>query len=400
MVANFAEGHGHGVVEEHSVDQPVTDAGDQLDRLGGLDGADDPRERREDADVLGFFDGSRRRWLGIEAAIAAAARDEHRHLTFDAKDAAVHERFAKQVGRVAEEVARAKGVGAVDDDVVPSEQLHRIVFVDGLLDRLHLDVRIQGAHRPSRAGDLRPVQSLHRVDDLSLKIGKPDMVMVGEPDRADARRCQVERDGGAQRAHADDQHARTQQTLLAFWADLREREVAGVALSLLGREGALGHQAPLGLAGTAWKMPWKTCGSRRRRRRQSASVCEAKTSRAACSACSVTCPSTRLSPVCAPSGCRLFEPFPSRQSITWSRRISCGGLASSCPPCGPRVEVMKPARRRIISTWSRNGPGIPCRRAISLLWRAPRPAWLASSRTARTPYSVFIEKRIRTAVDP
>src|SRR5438309_9469188 len=135
------------------------------------------------------------------------------------------------------------------------------------------------------------------MDDLSLKIGKPDMVMVGEPDGAAARRRQVESDGRAQGAHADDQHPRAQQPLLAFRADFREREVAGVALSLLGREGALRHQVPFGLAGTAWKMPWKTRGSSRRRRRQSAIVCEAKTSRAACSACSVRCPSTRLSPV-------------------------------------------------------------------------------------------------------
>src|SRR5260370_42567422 len=104
------------------------------------------------------------------------------------------------------------------------------------------------------------------------------MVVVGEPDRADARRCQVERNGRAQRAHADDQHARALQTLLAFWAHLRQREVAGVAVSLLGREGALGHQDPFGLAGTAWKTPWKTLGPDRGARRQCATQYQAHTS--------------------------------------------------------------------------------------------------------------------------
>src|SRR5438309_2073081 len=144
-------------------------------------------------------------------------------------------------------------------------------------------------------------------------------------------------------------------------------------------------------------MPWKTRGSTRRSRRQSASVCEAKTSRAACSAFSLTWASTRLSPAAAPSGCRLSRPFPSRQVMTSSSRISSGRRASVCPPRGPRVDVTRPARRSVISTWSRNGPGMLCRRAISLLWRAPRPALAASSTMARTPYSVFIEKRIRIA---
>src|SRR5438105_174688 len=144
-------------------------------------------------------------------------------------------------------------------------------------------------------------------------------------------------------------------------------------------------------------MPWNTRGSTRRSRKQSASVCEAKTSRAACSAFSLTWASTRLSPAAAPSGCRLSRPFPSRQVMTSSSRISSGRRASVCPPRGPRVDVTRPARRSVISTWSRNGPGMLWRRAISPLWRAPRPALAASSTMARTPYSVFIEKRIRIA---
>src|SRR5207253_8699107 len=135
-----------------------------------------------------------------------------------------------------------------------------------------------------------------------------------------------------------------------------------------------------------------------RKRRQSASVCEAKTSRAACSAVSVTCARTWLSPAPVPSSCRLRSPLPSRQPITSSRRIWSGRRASSCPPCGPRVELTSPARRSVIKTWSKNGPGIPCRRAISPLCRAPRPVLAASSRAARTPYSVFIENRIRIGV--
>src|SRR5439155_12326911 len=88
-VADFAECHRHGVVEQNPVDQPITGAGDLLDGLGRLDGADDARQCGQHADVLGLPDGSGRRWLGVEAAIAAAAREEDRDLALDPKDAAV-----------------------------------------------------------------------------------------------------------------------------------------------------------------------------------------------------------------------------------------------------------------------------------------------------------------------
>ena len=101
------------------------------------------------------------------------------------------QRFAKQVGGIAEKVAGPKGIGAVDDDVVAIEQLHRIAFIDGRLDRLELDVRIQRTDRPCRAVDLGPVQAVHRVDDLALEIGQSHVVVVGEPDGAHPRGRQV-----------------------------------------------------------------------------------------------------------------------------------------------------------------------------------------------------------------
>src|SRR6267143_3529037 len=274
-----------------------------------------------------------------------------------------------------------EGVGAIDDDVIALQQLHRIVFIDGRLDRVDLDIRVQSPNRPGGTVDLRPVQSRHRMDHLSLQVREPDMVVVGETDGAHAGGRQVERDRRAEGSDAHDQHARSQQPPLTGGPDFGKRQMTGVALSLFGRERGFGHQAPRGLAGTAWKMPWKTCGCERRKRRQSARVCDAKTSRAACSAFSVTSASTRLSPVSPPSGWPLLTPSPSRQAMTSSRRMSSGLRANTCPPCGPRVEWTRPARRSVISTWSRNGPGMA-----------------ASSTMARTPYSVFIDKRIRTQV--
>ena len=87
-----------------------------------MNGPDDAGQRRQHADLLGFADGTGGRWLRIEAAVATSARLKHGHLSLDAKDAAVHQRFSKQIGGITEQIAGAKGIGAVDDHVVAAQQ--------------------------------------------------------------------------------------------------------------------------------------------------------------------------------------------------------------------------------------------------------------------------------------
>jgi len=68
------------------------------------------------------------------------------------------------------------------------------------------------------------------------------------------------------------------------------------------------------------------------------------------------------------------------------------------PAVRPRVEVMKPARRRIISTLSRNGLGFPAAGDLATLERAP--AGMAGQlQDGPDAVLVFIEKRMRTALD-
>ena len=56
------------------------------------------------------------------------------------------------------------------------------------------------------------------------------------PMRADAGSREIENDGRAEAAGADDEHARGLELLLALAADLLQDEVALVALDFLGRK--------------------------------------------------------------------------------------------------------------------------------------------------------------------
>ena len=74
--------------------------------------------------------------------------------------------------------------------------------------------------------------AVERVDDLALQVRLVDDVGVDDPDRADARRGEVERGGRAEAAGADQQHARLEQLELAGLADLGDQDVAAVARAL------------------------------------------------------------------------------------------------------------------------------------------------------------------------
>ena len=83
--------------------------------------------------------------------------------------------------------------------------------------------------------DLRYADARRRVDDLALEVRDVDHVVVDDAERADARRREVERGRRAEPAGAEQQHLRVEQLALAVLADLRQEEVARVALALVGR---------------------------------------------------------------------------------------------------------------------------------------------------------------------
>ena len=142
----------------------------------------------------------------------------------------------------------AEGVGAVHDDIEPRQQVQRIALVDGRLDRFHGQLRVQPAERLRRNLHLWLVEAVDRMNHLPLQVREANAVVIGQPDGAHAGSGEIERCGGAERADADDQDPGTEEAFLSGFADLRQREMAGVALALSQVERR--HQTPRDFAGT------------------------------------------------------------------------------------------------------------------------------------------------------
>src|SRR5205085_7792152 len=73
----------------------------------------------------------------------------------------------------------------------------------------------------------------HAEEYLPLKIRRRDDVDISQSDGADARGSEVERDRTSQSARADAQHFGVEQLFLLLHADLRQNEVAFVAIDLI-----------------------------------------------------------------------------------------------------------------------------------------------------------------------
>ena len=127
--------------------------------------ADDPGQHAEHAALGAARHQSRRRRLGIEAAVARAVLGrEHRRLPLEAEDASVGIRLAEQHAGVVDEVARREVVGAVDDDVVRREQIERVRGRERRLVEIDLHVRVDAragdrARNPACGGRRRPCRA-------------------------------------------------------------------------------------------------------------------------------------------------------------------------------------------------------------------------------------------------
>ena len=97
-----------------------------------------------------------------------------------------------------------------------------------------LHVRVERVDRLLGGVDLRDADPLAGVDHLALQVREVDVVVVDDPERADAGGGEVQRGRRAEPAGAEQQHLRVEQLLLALDADLGQQQVARVALALLG----------------------------------------------------------------------------------------------------------------------------------------------------------------------
>ncbi len=190
---HLAEGHVERVVEQEPADQRVARAQDQLDGLGRLHDADQARQDPQHAPLRAVGHQVRRRRLRVEASVARPVRRvEHRRLAVEPEDRAVHVRLAQHHARVVDQVPRREVVRAVDDDVVAGEHLQRIRAIDRMLVPEDDQVGVDRPELLLGAVDLGPAHVAGEVDDLALEVRDVDDVEVGQADRADARRGQIE----------------------------------------------------------------------------------------------------------------------------------------------------------------------------------------------------------------
>jgi hypothetical protein len=210
------------------------DPQDQLDRFGRLDGADDPRQHAKHSTFRAARHEARRRWFGIETAIAGPAPGrEDRGLPVEAEDAAVCVRLAEEHARVVDEIPCREIVGAVDDDVVVAKNVERVGGRQRRLVHDHAHFRIEPGEPCRRRLHLGAPDVGRAEEDLPLKVAGVHHVEVDEPERADAGRGQVEGRGRSKPARADANHARVLQFLLTLDADFRNDQVTAVALNFI-----------------------------------------------------------------------------------------------------------------------------------------------------------------------
>ena len=104
----------------------------------------------------------------------------------------------------------------------------------------HVDVGVVREEGLLRRLDLGAADVVVLVEDLALEVGAVDDVEVDETDRADAGEGEVEGDGGAEPAGADDEDLRLDDLALPDAGDLGHDEVAAVALDHLRGEDDIG----------------------------------------------------------------------------------------------------------------------------------------------------------------
>src|SRR5437899_4511857 len=236
----LAELHAKGVEHEEAADQRVAFTEEEFDRLACLDRSYDPREDAEDATLRARGHEPGRRWFRIEAPVARPLRrEEDARLTFEPEDRPVDVRLLQEDGRIIHEVPGREVVRPIDDHVVVTQDVQRVLGRQASLVGLDIDVRIDLRDPLSRHFDFLATDVLRAVQYLSLEIRLVDHVEVDDPEAANPRRAQILRERDPEAARADDQGGRLFELQLSRHPDLREDQVPRVPLDFRGREDIL-----------------------------------------------------------------------------------------------------------------------------------------------------------------
>src|SRR6266581_3493469 len=128
---HLAETHFQSVVGQQSAGKELSMAEEKLDRLGGLKGADHPRQDPDHPGPGAGKDGVFWWRGGEDAAVARRfARLDSDGLAVELENAAVGIGFAGQHAGVVDQELGGEVVGGVDDEVISADDLRDIAGID------------------------------------------------------------------------------------------------------------------------------------------------------------------------------------------------------------------------------------------------------------------------------
>ena len=117
--------------------------------------------------------------------------------------------------------------------VIAGEANDQVLTGQPALDRFDAGLRIEPVQGRPRRGHLGQAHHVRRMQYLTLQVGEVDGVVIGDRDRAHARRGEIHGGRRAQPARADDQRPRIEQGLLTLDIDFGQQDVPAVAQELV-----------------------------------------------------------------------------------------------------------------------------------------------------------------------
>ncbi len=170
----------------------------------------------------------------MQAAVArSVCRREHRELSLEAVDTGLHEGTPFEHAGVVDQIPRRERVGPVQHDIVVADDAPRVLAREHGLPGLDPHVRIQGFHAGACRLCLGHADAGRVVQDLPLQVVHRDRITVQQSESPDAGGGEIQRCRRAESAQTDDQHRCRTQSLLAVETDVRQYDVARVALEFV-----------------------------------------------------------------------------------------------------------------------------------------------------------------------
>ena len=226
---NGSRVHRSEVHKQQPTTQGLTRVCKPLDRLRGLDDAEQPRDDAEHATGRAVGDKPGGRRGGEQATVAGASVDgEQRRLSRQLVDGSERHRDAQVDTRVVDGVAGEERVRAVHHHVRALEKLHRVVAPQPIHDGNDDDVGVLALERRRRRLSLPRPEIPGAVQELTVQVRLFDAIRVDNRQSADSRSGQVERGRTAQPSGADDDHVTVAEAGLALAPDFREHHLPGI----------------------------------------------------------------------------------------------------------------------------------------------------------------------------